>query len=75
MKRSLKNSNIFSQNDKYSVQIFDGMKLMCKKSDFDTSDEAIKSAKRIINHQKSLDSSMTAYAMVFDNKKMIYYID
>ena len=67
-----KNSNILP---KYSVQIYDGMTLICS-SNFNDETKAKNSASRIIEHQKKLmGSSMTAYAMVFDNKKMLYYFD
>ena len=71
-----KNSNIFSTKGKYSVKIFDGMNLVCGYDKFTSAEEARDSAKRIIESQKKIcGESMTAYAMVFDSKRMLYYFD
>ena len=59
---------------KFRAEIYDGTEVICATS-FDKKDEAIASVKRIIQHQKTIDASCTAYAMVWDKKKMIYYID
>jgi hypothetical protein len=70
-----KNSNIISSG-KFSVKIYDGMKLICGNDSYTDENKAREAAERIINHQKKLlGDSMTAYAMVFDNKKMLYYFD
>jgi len=59
---------------KFTAKIYDGMEVICGSS-FDKKEDAIASVKRIINQQKKLNPECTAYAMVWDNKKMIYYID
>lgn len=68
----MKNNVIDSK--KFKAEIYNGMEVVCG-TRFAKKDEAIASVKRIINHQKSIDPNFTAYAMVWDNKKMIYYID
>lgn len=70
-----KNSNIISSG-RYSVKIFDGLKYICGSDAYTSEKDARDSAQRIIEHQKKLmGNEMTAYAMVFDNKKMLYYFD
>lgn len=73
MKR--KNSNIFSDKGKYSVKIYDGMTLLCASNMFESPEAARDSAKRLIKYQEKLLNTNTAYAMVFDSKKMLYYFD
>ena len=70
-----KNSNVVSQLG-ISVMIYDGLELVCKSDNFNTPEEARDSARRIISHQKKLmGDEMTAYAVVFDKKRMLYYFD
>lgn len=69
----MKNSNIISS--KISVKIYDGLTLICGSDNFDSVQAARDSAKRIIEHQKKLIPSNTAYAMVFQGKQMLYYFD
>ena len=70
----MKNSNILPNNG-YLVKICDGMKVICSKN-FSSEKEAYSSAKKIIENQKEIcGESMTAYAMVFNSKKMLYYFD
>ena len=59
---------------KFRAEIYDGTEVICG-SRFAKKEDAIASVKRIIKHQKTLSPDCTAYAMVWDNKKMIYYID
>lgn len=66
-------SNVVSSK-KFAAQIYDGMEIVCGTT-FAKKEEAIASVTRIIKHQKKLNPECTAYAMVWDNKKMIYYID
>ena len=75
MKKQKKNSNVFAVEG-ITAMIYDGMELICKSSNFNTKEEAYDSVKRIINYQKKLmGDEMTAYGMVFDAKRMLYYID
>lgn len=70
-----KNSNVISTNS-ISVKIFDGLTLICGSDNFSTPEAARDSAQRIIEHQKKImGESMTAYAMVFQNKQLLYYFD
>lgn len=74
-KKSTKNSNVLLAEKGFKVFICDGMQTICSSS-FPTEIEAHDSALRIINHQKKImGDAMTAYAMVFDHKKMLYYFD
>lgn len=71
----MKKSNIVSIENKISVKIFDGLDFIIG-SDLFTSKEAAKaSAERLIKFQKELLNTTTAYAMVFEGKKMIYYFE
>lgn len=73
-KSNKKNSNVFAEEG-FKVMICDGLQTICS-STFQDVTKAHDSALRIINHQKKLmGDSMTAYAMVFDHKKMLYYFD
>jgi len=73
-KSNKKNSNVFAEEG-FKVMICDGLQTICS-STFQDVTKARDSAIRIINHQKKLmGDSMTAYAMVFDHKKMLYYFD
>ena len=64
-----KNSNIIR------VEIYDGLKLFAKCDTFTDLVKAQVSTKRIINHQKMIDPSTTAYAVIWYGKNMINYID
>ena len=73
-KSNKKNSNVFAEKG-FKVMICDGLQTICS-STFSDVNQAHDSALRIINHQKKImGDSMTAYAMVFDHKKMLYYFD
>ncbi len=73
-KSNKKNSNVFAEEG-FKVMICDGLQTICS-STFPDVTQAHDSALRIINHQKKImGDSMTAYAMVFDHKKMLYYFD
>lgn len=73
-KSNKKNSNVFAEEG-FKVMICDGLQTICS-STFQDVTKAHDSALRIINHQKKLmGDSMTAYAMVFDHKKILYYFD
>lgn len=67
-------SNIIPSS-KISVEIYDGLSLICKSNNFTSTKEARDSAERIIKFQEKLLDTNTAYAMVFENKKMLYYFD
>jgi len=71
-----KNSNIVSSDKNITVQIFEGLTLMASCDTYTSTQEAYSAAKRIIDHQKKISGdSFSAYAMVFENKKMLYYFD
>lgn len=72
---SKKNSNVLSVDGKISVKIFDGLELLTSSDMFTNVEEAKRSAQRIIKYKEKLLNSTTAYAMVFDSKKMLYYFD
>lgn len=73
-KSNKKNSNVFAEEG-FKVMICDGLQTICSRTFLNVT-QAHDSALRIINHQKKLmGDSMTAYAMVFDHKKMLYYFD
>lgn len=59
----------------YSVFIYDGTEIFAKKENFTDANEAVSSAKRIIKSQKEIDPLCTSYAMVWNGKRMISYID
>ena len=69
----MKKSNIVSS--KISVKIFDGLNFILGSDRFDSTENARASAERLIRFQKELLNTDTAYAMVFEGKKMIYYFD
>lgn len=69
----MKKSNIVSS--KISVKIFDGLNFILGSDRFDSTESARASAERLIRFQKELLNTDTAYAMVFEGKKMIYYFD
>jgi len=72
--KNKKNSNVFAEEG-FKVMICDGLQTLCSHT-FPDVTQAHDSALRIINHQKKImGDSMTAYAMVFDHKKMLYYFD
>lgn len=74
-RKAKKNTNVIS-HEKFTVMIYDGMELIGKNSEFETAAGARASAERIIKTQRELlGEGMTAYAMVFDKKRMLYYID
>ena len=68
MKSGIKNSNI-------SIQIYDGIEVIAKNETYTDINSAKESAKRIIDSQKNIDPSTTAYAIVWDHKKMVGYFD
>lgn len=69
MATSNKNSNIIT------VEIYDGLKLYAKCDTFTDLITAQLSAKRIISSQKKIDPSTSAYALVWNGKTMVNYID
>ena len=69
MATSNKNSNIIT------VEIFEGLKLYARSTDFTDLVNAQVSAKRIISNQKKIDPSTSAYALVWYGKTMVNYID
>ena len=70
---SKKNSNVVPT--KISVKIYDGLTLLCGSDNFDSTLEARNSAERIIKQKEVLLNTSTAYAMVFEGKKMLYYFE
>lgn len=69
----MKKSNVISST--ISVKIFDGLDYILGSDKFDSKEDARASAERLIKYQKKLLNTNTAYAMVFEGKKMIYYFD
>ena len=69
MGKDYRNSNIIS------VHIYDGTSIVAKNDAFKDIASAKESAERIINTQKKIDPSTTAYACVWSGKKMVGYID
>ena len=65
-----------AQSNVISVKIYDGLNLVCENNTFTNAEVAKDSATRIIENQKQImGDAMTSYAMVFDSRRMIYYID
>lgn len=62
------------ENLTYSVAICGDVTVYAKK-DFLNKDEAINSAKRIVDSQNKINKENCTYAMIFAGKKMIEYID
>ena len=73
--KSNKKSNILNSGTGISVQIYDGINIFAKSDNFTNVESAITSAKRIIESQKAIDPSMTAYAVVWNKRNMIGYFD